>query len=138
MFQTGVLDDSFENLFHVLRAPPPLRLTPPLGGFVSQELSRPSNLSITFIHMISVYTAHIGKSEGPMNQRLNITLPEQTVRLLDRAVPKGQRSRLIDEAVKRFVREQGRVSLREQLERGAKARAERDLDVAEEWFALPE
>ena len=72
-----------------------------------------------------------------MNQRLNITLPEQTVRLLDRAVPKGQRSRLIDEAVKRFVREKGKVSLRRQLERGAKARAERDLDVAEEWFALP-
>ena len=55
-----------------------------------------------------------------MNQRLNITLPEQTVRLLDRAVPKGQRSRLIDEAVKRFVREQGRGGLRKQLERGAK------------------
>ena len=71
-----------------------------------------------------------------MNQRLNITLPEQTVRLLDRAVPKGQRSRLIDEAVKRFVREKGRVRLRKQLERGAKARAERDLEVAEEWFTL--
>ena len=42
-----------------------------------------------------------------MNQRLNITLLEQTVRLLDWAVPKGQRSRLIDEAVKRFVRETG-------------------------------
>ena len=55
-----------------------------------------------------------------MNQRLNITLPEQTVKLLDRAVPKGQRSRLIDEAVKRFVRETVRVNLRTQLERGAK------------------
>ena len=73
-----------------------------------------------------------------MNQRLNITLPEQTVRLLDRMVPKGQRSKLIDEAVNRFVRDQGRVRLRKQLERGAKARAERDLDVAEEWFTLPE
>ena len=73
-----------------------------------------------------------------MNRRLNITLPEQTVRLLDRAVPKGQRSRLIDEAVKRFVREKGRVSLRRELERGAKVRAERDLNVAEEWFALPD
>ena len=73
-----------------------------------------------------------------MNQRLNITLPEQTVRLLDRMVPKGQRSKLIDVAVNRFVRDQGRVGLRKQLERGAKARAERDLDVAEEWFTLPE
>jgi len=90
------------------------------------------------IHMIRMYSEHIRKSEGPMNQRLNITLPEQTVRLLDRAVPKGQRSRLIDEAVKRFVREKGRVNLRKQLERGAKARAERDLEVAEGWFALSE
>ena len=38
-----------------------------------------------------------------MNRRLNITLPEHTVRMLDRAVPRGQRSRLIDEAVTRFV-----------------------------------
>ena len=73
-----------------------------------------------------------------MNQRLNITLPDQTVRLLDRAVPKGQRSRLIDEAVKRFVREKGRARLRKQLKRGAKAQAERDLEVAEEWFTLSE
>ena len=27
-----------------------------------------------------------------MKRRLNITLPEQTVRMLDRAVPRGQRS----------------------------------------------
>ena len=54
-----------------------------------------------------------------MNRRLNITLPEQTVRMLDRAVPRGQRSRLIDEAVRRFVREQGRANLRKQLALGA-------------------
>lgn len=38
-----------------------------------------------------------------MNRRLTITLPEQTVRMLDRAVSRGQRSRLIDEAVRRFI-----------------------------------
>ena len=42
-----------------------------------------------------------------MNRRLNITLPEQTVRMLDRAAPRGQRSRLIDEAVRHFVNETG-------------------------------
>ena len=73
-----------------------------------------------------------------MNQRLNITLPEHTVRILERAVPRGQRSRLIDEAVKRYIKEQGRANLRKQLALGAKARAERDREVAEEWFALPE
>ena len=73
-----------------------------------------------------------------MNRRLNITLPEQTVRMLDHAVPKGQRSRLIDEAVRRFIHEQGRANLREQLELGATARSERDRQIAEEWFALPD
>ena len=73
-----------------------------------------------------------------MNRRLNITLPEQTVRMLDRAVSRGQRSRLIDEAVRRFVNEHGRANLRKQLERGAAARSERDREIAEEWFVLPD
>ncbi len=66
-----------------------------------------------------------------MNRRLNITLPEKTVRMLDRAVPRGQRSKLIDEAVKRFVKEQGRANLRRQLALGAIARSERDRQMAE-------
>ena len=73
-----------------------------------------------------------------MNRRLNITLPEQTVRMLDRAVPKGQRSRLIDEAVTRYVKEQGRVNLQKQIALGATARSERDREMAEEWFVLPD
>ena len=73
-----------------------------------------------------------------MNRRLNITLPEHTVRMLDRAVPRGQRSRLIDEAVTRFVKEQGRANLRRQLALGATARSERDREMAEEWFVLPD
>lgn len=71
-----------------------------------------------------------------MNRRLNITLPEQTVRMLDRAVSRGQRSRLIDEAVRRFIHEQGRANLREQLELGAKVRSEPDREIAEAWFVL--
>ena len=73
-----------------------------------------------------------------MNRRLNITLPEQTVQMLERAVPRGQRSRLIDEAVTRFVKEQGRANLQKQLALGAKARAARDREMAEEWFVLPD
>ncbi len=73
-----------------------------------------------------------------MNRRLNITLPEETVSMLDRTVSRGQRSRLIDEAVRRFINEQGRANLRKQLELGAKARSERDREIAEEWFVLPD
>lgn len=73
-----------------------------------------------------------------MNRRLNITLPEQTIRMLDRAAPKGERSRLIDEAVRRFIHEQQGPNLRMQLELGATARSERDRQIAEEWCALPD
>lgn len=73
-----------------------------------------------------------------MNKRLNITLPEQTVRLMDRVAGKGQRSRLIAQAVHRYVEQQGRTSLRKRLEEGARARAERDLKLAEEWFQIDE
>ena len=66
-----------------------------------------------------------------MNRRLSITLPEETVRMLDRAVPRGQRSKLIDEAVTRFVKEKGRANLRRQLALGAIARSERDRQMAE-------
>lgn len=66
-----------------------------------------------------------------MNRRLSITLPEKTVRMLDRAVPRGQRWKLIDEAVTRFVKDQGRANLRRQLALGAIARSERDRQMAE-------
>ena len=71
-----------------------------------------------------------------MNKRLNITLPEQTVRLMDRVAGKGQRSRLIAQAVHRYVEQQGKTRLRKRLEEGARARAERDLRLAEEWFQI--
>jgi CopG family transcriptional regulator/antitoxin EndoAI len=73
-----------------------------------------------------------------MTKRLNITLPERTVALMDRVAGKGQRSRLIDQAVHRYVEEEGLANLRKQLRDGAQVRAERDLHMAEEWFALDE
>jgi CopG family transcriptional regulator / antitoxin EndoAI len=73
-----------------------------------------------------------------MIRRLNITLPERTVALMDRVAGKGQRSRLIDRAVHRYVQEEGRANLRKQLREGARVRAERDLEVAEEWFVVDE
>ena len=73
-----------------------------------------------------------------MSRRLSITLPEHTVRMLDHIMSRGQRSRLIDEAVRRFVNEPGRANLRNQLELGGKARSKRDREIAEEWFVLPD
>ena len=73
-----------------------------------------------------------------MHLRLNITLPEETVRLIDRVAKRGNRSRLISDAVRRYVEELGRANLRRRLKQGARRRADRDLAMAEEWFALEE
>jgi CopG family transcriptional regulator/antitoxin EndoAI len=71
-----------------------------------------------------------------MKTRINITLPEETLGLLDRVAERGNRSRLISEAVLHYVRSKAKLSLRERLKQGALARAERDLAVAEEWFTV--
>jgi CopG family transcriptional regulator/antitoxin EndoAI len=73
-----------------------------------------------------------------MHRRLNITLPEETVRLIDRIAKSGNRSRLIDQAVREFLRGKQRASLRKQLEEGARRRASRDLALSEEWTSLEE
>jgi CopG family transcriptional regulator/antitoxin EndoAI len=73
-----------------------------------------------------------------MHHRVNITLPEKTVRLMDRIVRKGNRSRFISEAIHRFVEAEGRAKLRLRLKQGAKKRAQRDLQLAEDWFDLEE
>jgi CopG family transcriptional regulator/antitoxin EndoAI len=73
-----------------------------------------------------------------MRQRINITLPEDTLRLIDRVARKGDRSRLIDEAVKHFVRARGQATLKKHIAEEARRRAERDLLLAEEWFGLDE
>jgi CopG family transcriptional regulator / antitoxin EndoAI len=70
-----------------------------------------------------------------MHLRLNIILPEETVRLINRLAGKRYRSRFIDRAVKRYVEEVGRANLRKSLKEGAILGAERDLRLAEEWFA---
>ena len=73
-----------------------------------------------------------------MNKRLNITLPEGTVRLMDRVAGKGRRSRLIDRAVHWYVRQETRANLRKHLAASYKAHAAMDLQLAEDWFPMDE
>jgi len=73
-----------------------------------------------------------------MNKRLNITLPEETVRLMDRVAGRGRRSSLIDRAVRRYVKEETRANVRKQLAASYKANAELDLQLAADWFPLEE
>lgn len=72
------------------------------------------------------------------HKRLNITLPESTIDLLENVVGKGDRSRFIDVAIKARIEQEKQKNLREQLEEGAIARGERDLRLADEWFEVEE
>jgi len=71
-------------------------------------------------------------------RRLNVTLPLGTVQLLDRVAKKGDRSAFVNQAVHYYIKEVGTANLRQQLQQGALARADRDATLAGEWFSLDE
>jgi len=73
-----------------------------------------------------------------MTKRLNIVLPVETIRILDRVAPRGNRSRFISEAVLQYVEGKAKTNLARQLRAGAVANARRDLEIAAEWFPLDE
>lgn len=69
-----------------------------------------------------------------MQRRINVSLSEEAVRLLDRLAPKGDRSRFLDDLVKRTARD--RAALRARLKEGYVKRAGRDREIAAEWDPL--
>jgi CopG family transcriptional regulator/antitoxin EndoAI len=73
-----------------------------------------------------------------MSKRINIVLPDRTLAVLDRVAAKGSRSQFISRAVLHFIESQGKKTLRERLKREAIANAQRDLEMAAEWFPLEE
>lgn len=73
-----------------------------------------------------------------MHQRINITLPGDTVRLLDRVAPKGDRSRYIDRAVRELAKRARKVQLRRELKEGYLRENETSRQLAEEWILLDE
>jgi CopG family transcriptional regulator/antitoxin EndoAI len=73
-----------------------------------------------------------------MYRRINISLPDSTLRLIDRVAGKGERSRVIDAALKSYVRTATKKNLRKLMKEGAIRRSERDRNMAEEWFLLEE
>jgi len=73
-----------------------------------------------------------------MSKRINVVLPDTTLRVLDRVAPKGDRSRFISQAVLHYVESIGKKSLKQQLKAGYQANAERNLEIAAEWFPLEE
>jgi metal-responsive CopG/Arc/MetJ family transcriptional regulator len=69
-----------------------------------------------------------------MHRRINISLSEEAAKLLDRLAPKGDRSRYIEELVKRSAHD--RRALRVRLKEGYIKRANRDREIAAEWDSL--
>ncbi|MEA5601085.1 hypothetical protein [Nostoc sp. UHCC 0252] len=64
-----------------------------------------------------------------MHRQINITLPDETIELIDRVIEKGDRSRFINETVQYYIAQKSLANLREQLKEGAIQRAERDLEL---------
>lgn len=85
------------------------------------------------IHTKSVYNRNMNKQ---IQQRVNIVLPQETLDLLDAVSKKGERSRVIDIAVRDYVSRAGKAQLRKLLIEGAVARNNRDLEVARMWGQL--
>ena len=73
-----------------------------------------------------------------MTKRINVVLPVETIKVLDRVAPKGNRSRLISAAVLHYVQCSAKSNLAKRLKEGALANAQRDLEIAQEWFPLDE
>ena len=73
-----------------------------------------------------------------MRKRIKIVLPDRTLAVLDRVAPKGNRSQFISRAILHFIESQGEQILRERLKQEAIATADRDLEMAADWFPLEE
>jgi CopG family transcriptional regulator / antitoxin EndoAI len=73
-----------------------------------------------------------------MHRPINITLPDETIQLLDRVAGKGDRIRLIDRAVRDYIDWRGRANLKRLLEEQATRRARTDRQLAAAWFHVEE
>src|ERR1017187_8045842 len=71
-----------------------------------------------------------------MAKRINVILPEATVRMIDRLSRPGQRSRFIDRAVHHYVTTASPEALQERLKQAAIRDHDLDLQIAGDWFAV--
>jgi hypothetical protein len=72
----------------------------------------------------------------PMAKRINIVLPEDMVRAIDRIAWPGQRSRFIQRAVRHYVATASPEALHERLKAAALRDRDLDLEIGRDWFAV--
>ena len=71
-----------------------------------------------------------------MIRRLSTSFCKRTVEFIDRFAGKAGHRTLIARAALRLIQQESRARIRVQLASGARARAARDLQLAEEWFPI--
>jgi CopG family transcriptional regulator / antitoxin EndoAI len=71
-----------------------------------------------------------------MAKRINVILPESTIRTMDRLAKPGERSRLIDKAVQHYATTRSAEAVREQLKQAALRDRDLDQEIAEDWAAV--
>ncbi|MGA3040254.1 MAG: hypothetical protein ABSF54_05605 [Bryobacteraceae bacterium] len=71
-----------------------------------------------------------------MAKRINVILPEATVRTLNRLARPGQRSRFIERAVQHYVTTASAEALQERLKQAALRDRDLDQEIAGDWFAV--
>jgi len=71
-----------------------------------------------------------------MGARINIVLPEDTLRVIDGLAPRGQRSRFIQRAVEHYVAAASPEAMRERLAAAALRDRDLDLEIARDWSAV--
>jgi CopG family transcriptional regulator / antitoxin EndoAI len=76
------------------------------------------------------------KNVSSRYKRINISIPSETLQLLNDIAPPKKRSQIIVEAVTQYANTIKRLQLREQLKAGYLANAESDRQIAEEWFLI--
>jgi CopG family transcriptional regulator/antitoxin EndoAI len=69
-------------------------------------------------------------------KRINVILPEATLRSIDRLSRPGQRSRFIERAVQHYIATASPEALEERLKRAALRDRDLDLEIANDWYAV--
>jgi metal-responsive CopG/Arc/MetJ family transcriptional regulator len=71
-----------------------------------------------------------------MSKRINIVLPDATLRTIDRMTKPGGRSHFINQAVEHFVTHRSAEALKTQLERAAMRDRDLDREVSADWMEV--
>jgi hypothetical protein len=71
-----------------------------------------------------------------MAKRINVILPDATIRTIDRLARPGERSRLIAKAVRHYAATQSTEAIREQLKQTSIRDRDLDLEITDEWLTV--